>query len=564
MHDFGGLTYNRFLTNTLDPVTLFWSDPLGGAVSDYDLYVLNSTGTQIVAASTNFQAGTQDPYEQISGGFAGERVVIVRFAGADRFLHLDTGGSQLLISTAGAIRGHAATTATNSFAVAATPAQSPGPYPGAFNGSHQVEGFSSDGPRRIFFASNGSPFTPGNVTSSGGIVLRKPDFTAADGVSVTGVGGFPSSFYGTSAAAPHAAAIAALVKSGDLAQTPAVIRALLLSSVIDIEAPGMDRDAGAGILMADVAVGGVIAPGRRTGDFNGDGRDDLLWRNVQTGDVAVWVMGGATAVQAPVLSAGVPLVWQIVAVGDLDADRKADLVWRDLESGAVAVWLMNGVAVKQSVAISTVPLSWQTVGIGDLNGDARDDLLWRNVQTGDVVVWLMNGATVTQGSMVSSRVPLVFEIAGVGDLDADGRADLVWRDSQSGAVAVWLMNGVTVKRSVAMSTVPLSWQIVGVGDVNADSRDDLVWRNVQTGDVAVWLMNGATVIQGPLIASGVPLAWQFATLRDINGDGKVDLVWRHAQSGDVAAWLMNGTAIVQHLVVAPGVPAVWQLSGVSP
>ena len=90
---------------------------MGGAVSDYDVYVLNSTGTQIVAASTNFQAGTQDPYEQISGGFAGERVVIVRFAGADRFLHLDTGGSQLLISTAGAIRGHAATTATNSFAV---------------------------------------------------------------------------------------------------------------------------------------------------------------------------------------------------------------------------------------------------------------------------------------------------------------------------------------------------------------------------------------------------------------------------------------------------------------
>ena len=43
--------------------------------------------------------------------------------------------------------------------------------------------------------------------------------TAADGVSVTGAGGFPSPFYGTSAAAPHAAAIAALVKSRNPALT---------------------------------------------------------------------------------------------------------------------------------------------------------------------------------------------------------------------------------------------------------------------------------------------------------------------------------------------------------
>ena len=101
-----------------------------------------------------------------------------------------------------------------------------------------METFSSDGPRRIFFDGSGAPFTPGNVSSSGGVVLQKPDFTAADGVSVTGVGGFPSTFYGTSAAAPHAAAIAVLVKSRNLNQTAAQVRSALFASVIDIEAPG--------------------------------------------------------------------------------------------------------------------------------------------------------------------------------------------------------------------------------------------------------------------------------------------------------------------------------------
>ena len=78
-----------------------------------------------------------------------------------------------------------------------------------------VETFSSDGPRRIFFNADGTAYTPGNVSSTGGVLLQKPDLTAADGVSVTGVGGFASPFFGTSAAAPHAAAIAALVKSAN-------------------------------------------------------------------------------------------------------------------------------------------------------------------------------------------------------------------------------------------------------------------------------------------------------------------------------------------------------------
>ena len=83
-------------------------------------------------------------------------------------------------------------------------------------------------------------------------------------MSVSGVGGFQSPFYGTSAAAPHAAAIAALLKSARPGITPAEVRAALLASAIDIEAPGVDRDAGAGIIMANDALfhGGAAGHGR--------------------------------------------------------------------------------------------------------------------------------------------------------------------------------------------------------------------------------------------------------------------------------------------------------------
>src|SRR5206468_10555096 len=124
-----------------------------------------------------------------------------------------------------------------------------------------VATFSSDGPRRVFFQADGTPYTAGDSSSTGGVLRQKPDLTAADGVSVTGVGGFPSTFFGTSAAAPHAAAIAALLKSANPALTPAQIRTLLSASAIDIEAAGADRDSGAGIMMADAAMRAAGVPG---------------------------------------------------------------------------------------------------------------------------------------------------------------------------------------------------------------------------------------------------------------------------------------------------------------
>src|SRR5262249_14217898 len=101
-----------------------------------------------------------------------------------------------------------------------------------------------------FFDPSGTPLTPGNFSSSGGVVLQKPDITAADGVSSSAaIPGF-NPFFGTSAAAPHAAAIAALLLSFSPTPTPAQVRTALTSSALDIEAAGFDRDSGAGIVMA--------------------------------------------------------------------------------------------------------------------------------------------------------------------------------------------------------------------------------------------------------------------------------------------------------------------------
>ncbi len=252
------------------PAILQWADPLGGSANDYDLYGVDSAGN-VVAFSNDVQDGDDDPLEGffVPGGTFG--LEVVRFSGAARYLQLtafrglfQSRGGLTGFSTPGVTRGHSAVPAA--FSVAAAPAHDPlpsevapgvtnpaGPFPGVYTSAQRSEVFTSDGPRRVFFHPDGTPITPGTFTSTGGTVRPKPDITAADGV-LTSVPGF-SPFFGTSAAAPHAAAIAALVLSGNPGITPAEVRAALTSTAIGIQAPGYDRDTGFGIVMANRVLG---------------------------------------------------------------------------------------------------------------------------------------------------------------------------------------------------------------------------------------------------------------------------------------------------------------------
>src|SRR5262249_36282555 len=122
-----------------------------------------------------------------------------------------------------------------------------------------TEVFSSDGPRRIFFDTSGNAITPGNFkfATNGGMLLQKPDFTGADGITARTPGFNP--FFGTSAAAPHVAGVAALVKSVNPSLTNTDIRNALLHSVQDLAPPGFDQDSGFGIVRANAAVDFVMS-----------------------------------------------------------------------------------------------------------------------------------------------------------------------------------------------------------------------------------------------------------------------------------------------------------------
>ena len=241
-------------------VVLQWADPLGGSENDYDLFLVDGDGN-VIASSTNTQDGAQDPFESISTGFfaySDARLVIVKVKGDDLYLRLQTFNTKLEIATAGNTWGHPA--AENAMGVAQVHVRDAGGDGGVFDGTEDVASSSSDGPRRVFFQPGGTAITAGNFSSTGGRVVQKPDLTAAGCVS-TATPRF-ATFCGTSAAAPHAAAIAALMLEAAGGPAHLDLEALrtamtATTAVLDIEAPLVDRDSGAGIVMAPGALAGV-------------------------------------------------------------------------------------------------------------------------------------------------------------------------------------------------------------------------------------------------------------------------------------------------------------------
>jgi hypothetical protein len=234
-------------------------------------------------------------------------------------------------------------------------------------------------------------------------------------------------------------------------------------------------------------------------DFNGDGYGDILWRHNGSGGAnVVWYMKGATRTGTASLLALTDLNWQIGGTGDFNGDGWPDILWRyNGSGGANVVWYMKGATRTGTASLPAVTdLNWQIVGSGDFNGDGWPDILWRyNGSGGKNCVWYMQGATRAASVYLPAVTDLNWQIVGTGDFNGDGWPDILWRYNGSGGKnVVWYMKGATRTASAYLLAVAdLNWQIGGTGDFNGDGWPDILWRyNGSGGKNVLWYMQGVT------------------------------------------------------------------------
>ena len=123
-----------------------------------------------------------------------------------------------------------------------------------------------------------------------------------------------------------------------------------------------------------------------------DMKGDIFWRNTATGEVEMWVMNG-TQIAQEVDFGVVSLAWSIAGIGDFDGNGSEDILWRNSD-GDVEIWLMSGTQILSMTDLGNVGLNWSIVQTGDYSGAGRSDVLWMD-NVGNVAAWFMNGTTIS-------------------------------------------------------------------------------------------------------------------------------------------------------------------------
>jgi len=266
-----------------------------------------------------------------------------------------------------------------------------------------------------------------------------------------------------------------------------------------------------------------------SGDFNRDSRPDLAVANAGSGRIAILRGNGDGTFQAPVFLApgNVLSVWS-VAVGDFNGDGRQDLVPANTGADTVSVLLGNGDGTFQPGAGFAAGSGPTSVVPGDFNNDGRLDVAVANERDGTAEgsstasVLLGNGDGTFQAPRTFAIGSISWAVA-VGDFDGDGAQDLAAANTASTTVSVLLGEGDG--SFPAALTIPVGHNPEGLaaGDFNADGRSDLAVSNAGSNTVSVLIGEGDGTFQPPLTfaAGQVPV---FLAVGDFNHDARQDLV----------------------------------------
>jgi glucose/arabinose dehydrogenase len=307
-------------------------------------------------------------------------------------------------------------------------------------------------------------------------------------------------------------------------------------------------------VVANPQVGIINAAGgwhhQDKGDFNGDGKTDLLFLNDTNHGVAIWQMNGTQVVASPqvgtINAAG---GWRYQSTGDFNGDGKSDLLFLNDANHGVAVWEMDGTHVVASPQVGTINAAagWHFQTTGDFNGDGKTDLLFLNDTNHGVAVWEMDGTQVIASPQVGTiNAAGGWHFQTTGDFNGDGKSDLLFLNDTNHGVAIWEMDGTQVVAKPQVGTINAvdGWRFQDIGDFNGDRKSDLFFLNDTTHGVAVWQMNGTQVVASPQVGTiNAAGGWHYDGLRDFNGDGKTDLLFENDTNHGVAVWLMDGIQV---------------------
>ena len=291
-----------------------------------------------------------------------------------------------------------------------------------------------------------------------------------------------------------------------------------------------------------------------TGDFNGDGKADIVAVNNPgggaTGTIVTRLGNGDATFQSAIVSLSSDSL-VAAAQGDFNKDGKLDIIVVDQQLQRAVLMLGDGSgAFTSSGTNNTCSVGSNPTGVvaADLNNDGKLDIAIVNQGTtgvaGTVTVCLGNGngtfglpSSYQAADLGAVATPDPVAIA-AGDLNNDGKIDLVIAlNSNAYSTLRGNGNGTFQLPSTQILVNLTNPRAIAIADMNKDGNADIV---VTTSDVSVLLGNGDLTFRSP--ASYSVSGWLTGVaVADLNGDGQPDVIIPNTAENEICVLLNKGS-----------------------
>lgn len=283
------------------------------------------------------------------------------------------------------------------------------------------------------------------------------------------------------------------------------------------------------------------------GDFDGDRRDDIFFREIASGENRILFSRGNEDFSPVINRIGPGAIngYDQVVAGDFNGDGKDDLFGRVNHSGANR-FILAAPGHDEQFYVAGFEIGWGAVNgydrmvAGDFNGDRLDDLFFLARGSGaNRVAFNRGGGVFTIQEPFGWGSVNGYDEMAAGDFDGDGRDDIMFRVIESGANRIAFARGVESFTIVTDRIAPgyiNGFDEMSIGDVNSDGRDDMLFREVESGVNRLMMAKNNSNEEFYRATNSLQPGWlngyDRAIIGNFNGYPGGEIFLREVESGD--------------------------------
>jgi len=151
----------------------------------------------------------------------------------------------------------------------------------------------------------------------------------------------------------------------------------------------------------------------------------------------------------------------LVGIGDFDGNGRGDLLWADVDRTVLIMWLADQNGKFQWTDAGIYPAGWNVAGIYDMDGDGKSDIVWRDQAQQRTSRWYMDGPRLINDA--EDAIGPEYELLGIADFDGNRRGDLIWADAARTYVFMWLADVNGQYQGTFARPYPVGWSLISGG-----------------------------------------------------------------------------------------------------